>query len=218
VTEVTDISQKDFFENWSKFIRTTVQPGSIVTFFFAGHGLQLDKANYLLPADAPSTRSPESLKHQSISFADLASELQRVARPNLSLFILNACRSDPLPEPERNVLGMEEPTIVPGGPKGLAAQESPPKGVFIMYSANAGELALDRLPNDPEDQQNSVYMRKLIPLLKRPRMTLVDIARSVRREVQLLAATVQHEQYPAYYDGVREDVCLNGDCRENAAR
>ena len=62
-----------------------------------------------------------------------------------------------------------------------------PNGTFIMYSAGAGETALDRLPKDDPDKVNSIYTRKLLPLLKTPGLPLHELARQLRREVHDLA-------------------------------
>jgi hypothetical protein len=63
-----------------------------------------------------------------------------------------------------------------------------PGGTFIMYSAGAGESALDRLPGTDPDNVNSVYTRRLIPLVKKPGLPLHELARQLRQEVHDLAA------------------------------
>ena len=82
------------------------------------------------------------------------------------------------------------------------------EGVFGLYSAGFGETALDRLGDDDPDP-NSVFTRVLVPALSRPGQSLLDIAYSVNEEVTRLAASVGHEQNPAYYDQARaRDVYL----------
>jgi hypothetical protein len=87
-----------------------------------------------------------------------------------------------------------------------------PNGTFIMYSAGAGQTALDRLPPpiaDP-DPVDSVFTRKLLPLLRQKGIEITELAREVRKQVHALAATVSHAQTPAYYDGVLGKFCLAG--------
>jgi len=50
-----------------------------------------------------------------------------------------------------------------------------------------------------------VFTRSVLPLIKRPGLSLVEMARQVRRDVEKLAATVSHVQRPAYYDEVTGD-------------
>jgi hypothetical protein len=68
-----------------------------------------------------------------------------------------------------------------------------------MYSAGAGESALDRLPGNDPDAVNSIFTRRLVPLLGTKGLALHEMARQVRSDVIELAATVPHEQRPAYY-------------------
>ena len=107
---------------------------------------------------------------------------------------------NPLIPPEKRSLAW-------GG--GLARMDAP-TGTFIMYSAGAGETALDRLPGDDPDKVNSVYTRKLLPLVKTPGLPLHELARQLRLEVHDLAAAVPHVQQPAYYDGLIGKFCLAG--------
>jgi hypothetical protein len=86
-----------------------------------------------------------------------------------------------------------------------------------MYSAAAGEAALDRLPDDDGENHNSVYTRTLVPLLLQDGLTINQVALRVRHEVARMAARVSdHQQHPAYYDGLREGtLCLVGNCADN---
>jgi hypothetical protein len=81
--------------------------------------------------------------------------------------------------------------------------------VFKLYSAGIGQAALDRLgKNDPNP--NSVFTRVLLPELMTPGLDLTMLAKQVGREVQRLALTVNHEQQPAYYDQILDNVYLAG--------
>ena len=71
--------------------------------------------------------------------------------------------------------------------------------MFALYSAGTGQTALDRL-GDTDTNPNSVFIRVFVPALKTPGLALSDLALEVREKVRELAASVQHEQFPAYYD------------------
>ena len=126
--------------------------------------------------------------------------------PRLSLFILDACRDNPFTDTRGRSIG---------GAKGLVPVQAE-QGSFIMFAAGARELALDRL-SDADSDPNSVYTRKLLPLLKQPGLRLPDVAQRVRGEVRQLAGSVGHRQSPAYYDEGADDVCLAGCARPTAA-
>lgn len=76
-----------------------------------------------------------------------------------------------------------------------------------MYSAAAGQTALDRLPGE-DPGQNSIYVRNLLPLMQQANLTLQDLASTLRRNVYQQAQRVPHQQWPAYYDGLIEKFCL----------
>jgi hypothetical protein len=196
-------SQSDFFLEFDAFLKT-VQENDVVAFFFSGHGIQIGGLNYLLPSDAPAVdRTVEDLlKGRSIQFSALLDQMNR-KNPSVRLVIIDACRDNPYQIQGRSI----------GATRGLAGIGRI-KGTFIMFSADTGQNALDRLPAPiADDYKNSPYTRTLIPLLREPGHTLPDIARRVRRGVEELVEKVPHEQSPAYYDGISGDFCLTGDCK-----
>jgi len=86
---------------------------------------------------------------------------------------------------------------------------TPTEGVFIMFSAGAKQTALDRLAQD-DPNRNSVFTRTFVQEMATPGLTLVQIAKRTQSDVKQLAATVGHDQTPAYYDQIVGDVVLNG--------
>jgi hypothetical protein len=202
-----NVSRSKFNRDWQRFLNS-IERGSVAAFFFAGHGVQLDGQNYLLPGDIPpaDVGQREFLVNEAISFNILLSQLAKQA-PKLSLIILDACRDDPFAEGTRG-----------GHTRGLANIKDEVKGTFIMYSAAAGEAALDRLPNEDGDNHNSIYTRSLVPLLLEEGITINQVALRVRREAGRLS---NNQQNPAYYDGLRDGtLCLSGSCSDekSAAR
>lgn len=200
VIEANDVDRKGFGKAWASFLGN-IAPGDIAVFYFAGHGVQIDNQNYLLPSDIPRVRPGrwEQLKRESLSLAEFLKELHS-SGARLSLVIVDACRDSPFGELSRS----------PIVPKGLATPD-PPRGVFLMFSAAAGQTALDHLSDD-DHETNSPYIRKLLPLMKRKGLILRDLAVQVRDEVTELAKTVDHEQWPAYRDELegRTHYCLAG--------
>ena len=167
-----------------------LSPGDEAVFFFAGHGVELEGENILLPADIPAPERGGDLlvRRFGIPVQDVLDQIQR-RDVQLSLLILDACRDNPFPRQGTRSLG---------GTRGLARM-SAPEGTFIVYSAGAGQAALDRLSNDDPDP-NSVFTRALLPRITTPGLELSDLVREVRSEVRQLARTVGHNQFPAFYD------------------
>ena len=107
----------------------------------------------------------------------------------VAVVVLDACRNNPFKKPGVRGVGAE---------RGLGRIE-PVRGVFTLYSAGIGQMALDRL-GDADNNPNSVFTRVFVPALTRPGLGLGDLAVEVREEVARLAASVKHDQRPAYYD------------------
>ncbi len=192
-----NLSRREFLQ---LMVRTEaqVQPGDTVFFFYAGHGVEIDGANYLLPVDVPRVAAGQQnfLKDESISTDNLIQRLKaRGARSQI--VVLDACRENPF----RDTTGRSI-----AGSRGLGASQ-PTDGVFILYSAGIGEVALDRLGDD-DPNPNSIFTRALVPLLARDDISLVTLAKDVRAEVKALAATVGHQQSPAYYDEIDGHIFL----------
>ena len=204
VQKADNVGRTDFLRQWQLFLNR-LEPGGDAAVFFAGHGVEIDGQNFLLPRDVPRVASGEEevLKGSGLSLAALLDQV-RDRHPQIGLYILDACRDNPFVDGKGRGIG---------GTRGLARVE-PPSGTFIMFSAGAKESALDRL-SDNDPNPNSVYTRTLLPRLKASGR-ITDIARDVRREVRELAASVAHVQTPAYYDEVVGDFCPAG-CEAKAA-
>ena len=203
VVAAENLTRGQFNGEWQKFLDKLVT-GDTAAIYYAGHGVEIEGLNFLLPRDIPDIKfgRQEQIKRESLSVAEIVLDL-RGRNPEIALVILDACRDNPLIPDEMRSAGTR------GG--GLAPLKGePPKGTFIMYSAGAGESALDRLPGNDPDRENSIFTRRLVPLLSTKGLALHDMARQLRVDVIELASTVPHAQRPAYYDGVVGKYCLAG--------
>ncbi len=200
VSQSLDADRRSMNSAISQFI-ATVGEGDTALLFYAGHGVEIEGRNFLLPVDIPNSDIGDSgfIQTESISLDDVLTRL-KARNAMLNLVILDACRNNPFTNPKARSLASGQ---------GLA-RISAPQGTFVMYSADVGEAALDRL-NDTDANPNSVFTRTLAPLLKEPGRDLIDTAREVRRRVRDLALTVKHQQTPAYYDAVLGDFFFAGE-------
>lgn len=189
VTTLVDPDRRSINRTLGSF-SAAIQPGDEVVFYFAGHGIEVDGRNYLLPADVPMVRPGEEefLIGESIP-ADRLLSLFQSEGARMTLMILDACRDNPFPR---------EGTRSLGGSRGLARMD-PAEGAFILFSAGTGQTALDALSRADPDP-NSVFTRALLPRMRQPGLPLHQLVREVRSDVRRLASTVNHDQFPAYYD------------------
>lgn len=82
-----------------------------------------------------------------------------------------------------------------------------PEGVFILFSAGPGQAALDQLREGDPDP-TSVFTRTFIPILEKPDLTLVSIAKETQIAVRKLAGSIGYDQFPDYSDRVMGNFVL----------
>ena len=157
----------------------SLRSDDVALFFFAGHGIQIDGTNYLIPTDYMGQTEGE-LTLDAINAADVAKMLQPA---RVAMLVLDACRNNPY-------------RGVRGSGSGLARMEA--RGTLIAYAADAGQVARDAAPGE----NNGLFTAKLVEQLKVPGLTATQLFRRVRREV---VDASNEEQFPALYDNLLND-------------
>jgi uncharacterized caspase-like protein len=176
-----------------------IEPGDMALFFFAGHGFEIHGQNFLVPTDMPAVgEGQEELLRDSAYPAERIVERLQARGARTTILVLDACRDNPFERPGGRGLK---------GAGGLGPM-TPAEGVFILFSAGAKQVALDRLSGRDGDP-NSVFSRNFIRELQEPALTLVQIAKRTQMDVKQMAATVGRDQTPAYYDQIVGDIVFN---------
>ncbi len=189
VVRATDATRREMNRAISEFV-ARLQPGDTALFFYAGHGVEIGGENFLLPTDivAPASGDGAFVASESIGLSVLLDRI-RATGARTTLAVVDACRENPFQAGTGRSIG---------GTRGLARVANP-EGSFVIFSAGAGQLALDRL-SETDPNPNSVFTRTLLPRLSTPGLELRDLVSQVRLEVRDLALTQNHAQFPAYYD------------------
>ena len=165
-----------------------ISGGGVGIFFFAGHGLQINNQNFLLPVDIDMPKDPNDIDDQAISLVRVQDKLAD-AKAKFSLLVIDACRDNPLPKKAGRSLG---------GTRGLA-QPASPTGQIVLFSAGANQQALDKL-NDTDGNPNGLLTREFLPMISTPGVSAADALKRVRTSVTSKARSVGHDQNPALYD------------------
>jgi hypothetical protein len=167
--------------------KSRLDGGSEAVFYFAGHGVQLGAANYLLPTNI-RPESEEQVKDDALMLQRVLDDLSE-QKVRFSVAIVDACRDNPFPKTGTRSIGST---------RGLAPTTAA-TGQMILFSAGAGQTALDNL--SPEDSNpNGVFTRVLLREMTRPGIPVDQVLKRTRQEVVSLAKSIGHEQVPALYD------------------
>jgi hypothetical protein len=179
-----NLDEKKFKQAIRDF-RQNLSGGDEVLFFYAGHGVQLGNANYLLPTDVQGDQE-DQVKDDAILLQKVLDDLEE-KKTKFALAVIDACRDNPFKSKGRAI-----------GGRGLAPT-SAATGQMIMFSAGSGQQALDRL-GDNDKEKNGLFTRIFVKEMTKPGLSVDRVLRNVRNEVVRLARSVGHEQTPALYD------------------
>src|SRR6266436_1509685 len=163
----------------------------IAVVYYAGHGIEVDGTNYLIPVDAKLERDTDVY--------DEAFSLDRVLlaiepAKQLRLVILDACRDNPFAKTMKRTVASRAIG------QGLAKIEPTSPNMLIAYSAKAGSTALDG------DSKNSPFTMALARHLTTPGLDVRRAFGFVRDEV---LKTTSYRQEPFVYGSLGgEDVPL----------
>ena len=138
--------------------------GGVGLFYYAGHGVQVNGTNYLLPIGAKINKEAD-VKYQAVDANKILDEMA-TANNGLNIVMLDACRDNPYARSFRNAT------------RGLAIVSSAPSGTFVSYSTSPGNVARDG------DGRNSPYTAALLQYMQSPGLTISDIFIKVRTKVK----------------------------------
>ncbi|HEX9822434.1 MAG TPA: caspase family protein [Methylomirabilota bacterium] len=168
VVEHMDADERTMKRAIQEFGRRIAGTGrdTVSIFYYAGHGLQVNGLNYLVPTKARIQREGD-VEIEAVD-AGMALRQMEDAGSRVNIVILDACRNNPLPRGLRSVS------------RGLATVNAP-QGSLIAYSTAPGSVSVDG------EGQNSPYTQALAAALREPGLTAEEVFRQVR--VRVLKAT-----------------------------
>jgi hypothetical protein len=154
----TDLDRASF-EHAIREFGAKLAGGSVGLFYYAGHGLQLQGANYLVPISADPTTAADA----DFELIDAAVVLKQMeaAGSKLNLVILDACRNNPF-----------SATTLRGAGGGLAQMKAP-RGTLISYATQPGNVALDGTTG------HSPYTAALAASIQKPGAPVLDVFNDV---------------------------------------
>ncbi len=151
---------------------------NVSLFFYAGHGIQVDGRNFLLPTDA-RLRSVDDLSKETVELSRILETMEHQRRTNIVL--LDACRDSPFQRALAGVVGGRSIRIG----RGLAPVErnsgggtsEGAVGTLISYATKHGTVA------DDGSGANSPYTSAVLDHMEKPGLEISAMLRRVREAV-----------------------------------
>jgi TPR repeat protein len=133
--------------------------GGVGLFYYAGHGMAVRGANYLIPVGA-DIATEEDVQSEGLDANTVLARMD-TAKNRLNLLILDACRNNPFARSFRSAS------------RGLAQMEAP-SGTFIAFATAPGSTAADG------EGVNGLYTQQLLKTLREPGLKVEEVFKKVR--------------------------------------
>ena len=192
----TDSNFSDFGKALQQFARMSANADTSL-FYYAGHAVQYQGQNYLLPTDA-EVKDDIGLQYETVRVDDVRAALDRTH--GIKIMVLDACRNNPvsarlvkLPAPQEDI---PEPTSRTRGIGRIDKSE----GLIIAYAASPGDVALDG------QGRNSPFTAAFLRRLAQPGLEIETLFRRVAADV---VAATHGQQRPETYVSLVSDYVLN---------
>ena len=190
VIEGYDLDRKGMEDAIGQFTEK-IKTAKLAGFFYAGHGLQVDTENYLVPIDGKVERVAD-LGTSAVSLRYVMGQMEKDRRVNL--VFLDACRDNPLLSTINTAL--ETRTANVG--KGLAQMKAA-IDTLVVYATQPDNVALDGAG------RNSPFTAALLKHMQTPNIEISGMMKRVRSDV---AAVTKEAQVPWDHSSLRGDVVL----------
>jgi Caspase domain len=185
VVEVRDGSKAQMMQAIVN-VKTALQgKQAIGMLYYAGHGLQVDWRNYMVPIDAKLSKVSE-VPEQTVELSQVIDAF-KAAGNRMNIVVLDACRDNPFAGTSTG--------------KGLAQLDAPP-GTFLAYATAPGNVAED----GDAKTANGLYTQFLLQELKKPQAKIEDVFKRVRLNVRQQS---QGRQIPWESTSLEDDFFFN---------
>lgn len=188
VIQRRDVKDREQFLSIAQDFLSRIRKDSVAFFYYAGHAVQFEGRNFLLPT-GKQIRSEEEAESLAYDVGHLFTKLE--GRQNqVNVIVLDACRDNPLPKTVRSV------------GQGLAVTASP-SGSLIAYSTAPNQTA-----EDGGAAGNSLYTRALAEEMAVPGVQIESVFKRVAARV---TKETRSRQRPWYHTSLTGDLVLNQD-------
>ena len=178
VISVTDATKSEMDDAILDFSRKLANY-NVALFYYAGHGVQVNGINYLIPIDA-KLDDQISVSFEAINVNNIVNQFEYYP-DNLNIVILDACRDNPFRSWQR------------GGNRGFKAI-SAPSGTIIAYATREGETASDGTGS------NGLFTEQLVIQMNK-NQSIEQVFKNTRIEVLNISNKAQCPQEWSMFTG-----------------
>ena len=167
VTTAADLSREEMNGKVGDFANTIAAkgPDTVALVFYAGHGLQIDGENFLVPVDVDPKREAD-IPLQAVRLNDVLNTLNAVPS-KMRILLLDACRNNPFPDINQTA----------GRGLAMVDAKSGAPGTFVSFSTSPGAEAEDGTGAD------SPYTTALLSTARTPGLPIEQAFKQVRLAV-----------------------------------
>lgn len=163
---------RDAFRKFHEKLATGPKDQTVGLFYYAGHGIQNQGENYLVPVEA-NVQYEDDIPRTCMPVQRIIMANMERSNSRINIMILDACRNNPFPSGYRSA------------ESGLAEVRRA-KGSFIAYATAPGSVASDG------DGRNGLYTQELLNAMKKPGLTIEQVFKEVRKNVLRLSGDRQY--------------------------
>jgi hypothetical protein len=171
VIKLTNATKNQMMEGLREFSKKLTEY-NVALFYYAGHGVQVEGQNYIIPTDAAMVE-PTDCKWEAISQNTIIEEFERVPE-NINIVILDACRNNPFRSWAR------------GGGQGFRAMNAV-TGTIISYATSENSTAADG------SGSNGPFTEELVKQINIPQ-PISSVFMNTRRQVMKRTNNMQRPQ------------------------
>jgi tetratricopeptide (TPR) repeat protein len=172
VTNCTYVQLREAMRKFHEKLTNGPRDQTVGLFYYAGHGVQYQDENYLVPIDA-DVKFEDDITRMCFPVQRMVLANMERSNSRMNIVILDACRNNPFPATTRSVSA------------GLGEMKRA-RGSFIAYATSPGSVASDGTG------RNGLYTQELIKALKKPNLTIEQVFKEVRMNVLRLSGDKQY--------------------------
>jgi uncharacterized caspase-like protein len=204
----TDVRDREQFASHVEEFVDLLRPDSVGVFFYAGHGVQADGANFLIPTQIVPRAAAQNPLRELYGVEELFDRLRE--KPTFfKLVILDACRTDLFASASREPAGRSlarSLEAVPHASYGLAPIRDAPAGTKVLYATASKGAAYDG------EGRNGPLTKHVLRHIGTPALPIDEFFRLVTLGVETDTRDYRKRQTPFVYGSFGGEFCLAG-CR-----